>query len=58
MMRLPTDYLRMAAIVLICGGLAACVGKPIDPDQIGQADEIPPGPGLISGEKGQFEVTF
>ena len=44
---------------LLALALAGCSGKPLDPDQIsGQADEIPPGRGLVSGDKGAFEAGF
>ncbi len=31
---------------------------PIDPGQIDEPDEIPPGPGLFSGEDGVFDFNF
>jgi len=58
MMTLASALTRLAVLVLISFGIAACTGKPIDPDKISQADEIPPGPGIFTGDEGQFEITF
>ncbi len=42
------------AIILVCTLLAACAeGKPFDPPQAG---EILPGPGLFTGENGEFRL--
>ncbi len=50
-----TEILRwLKAIILVCTLLAACAeGKPFDPPQAG---EIPPGPGLFTGEDGEFRL--
>jgi len=50
-------------ILMICVlallGLQACgPGGPIDPEQIGAADEIPPGAGLITGSDGAVVLNF
>ena len=37
--------------------LSAC-GKPVDPATIGGVDEIPPGPGLLTGPSGELSHTF
>jgi hypothetical protein len=43
------------AVVLAVIGLAACGGKPLHPSKwFDPVDEIPPGPGLFSGEDGEF----
>ena len=47
--------MRSIATLLLVGFLAACGGEPIDPDEIGIVDEIPPGPGALTGETGAFE---
>ena len=42
------------AFVLACALLGACAkGEPFDPPRAG---EIPDGPGLISGEDGEFKL--
>ena len=42
--------LAVLAVVLLAG--CAETRKPIDPDMIGEYDEIPPGPGLLTGKEG------
>lgn len=46
--RLVGAALLLAALV----GLAACGGRPLAENEVEEPDEIPPGPGLISGEDG------
>jgi hypothetical protein len=42
-------------ILLAALGLAACGGKPLHPSKYKEpAGEIPPGPGLLTGEDGAF----
>ena len=45
---------RWLALVLLPGMLAACSG--VEPFAYTEVHEIPPGPGLISGETGEFEL--
>jgi len=45
--------MRIAAAVLVIALLAAC-GTPRERHPVG---EIPSGPGLLTGEKGAFEIT-
>lgn len=46
--------MRRWLILLLGGiGLAACAAEPFDYTPV---DEIPPGPGLLSGEEGEFVV--
>jgi hypothetical protein len=50
----------VAAILLLAAALtlAACGGKPLHTSKWQDpADEIPPGPGLFSGEDGEFTVV-
>lgn len=35
--------------------LAAC-GRPVDPDEISEPDEIPPGRGVFTGDDGEFST--
>lgn len=55
--KLPAPRRMMAAIIgaaALSGMLAACSGvKPFDYTAV---HEIPPGPGLISGDDGEFEL--
>ncbi len=45
------------AIVLTVLGLAACGDKPLHPSKwVNPVDEIPPGPGLFSGDDGEFVI--
>lgn len=44
---------HLIAMTLLAGMLAACAAEPFE---YTPADEIPPGPGLISGETGEFEL--
>jgi hypothetical protein len=51
--------MKIAAILLVAAMLAvsACGGKPLHTSKWQDgADEIPPGPGLFSGEDGEFIV--
>jgi hypothetical protein len=43
---------RLLAVAVLAAGLAACSG--MQPYNFTAVDEIPPGPGLISGEDGEF----
>jgi hypothetical protein len=46
--------MRRWLILLLGGiGLTACAAEPFDYTPV---DEIPPGPGLLSGEEGEFVV--
>ncbi len=45
---------RRLAIAIVAGGLAACSG--VEPMRYTPIDEIPPGPGLFSGEDGVFTL--
>jgi len=47
-----TRWRTCAAVVLVAGFLAAC-GTPRERSVVG---EIPPGPGLLTGEKGAFVI--
>ncbi len=48
----------LTSLMLIAAlALAAC-GRPVDPATIGGADEIPPGPGLLTGPSGELTHTF
>ncbi len=40
--------LLLAALI----GLAACGGRPLAENEVEESGEIPPGPGLVSGEDG------
>ena len=44
---------RLCAFGLTCLLIAGCAGKPFEPTKI---DEIPPGPGLLSGDDGEFVI--
>ncbi len=46
--RLIAPALLLAALI----GLAACGGRPLAENEIEEPGEIPPGPGLVSGEDG------
>jgi hypothetical protein len=46
--------MRRWLILLLAGiGLTACAAEPFDYTPV---DEIPPGPGLLSGEEGEFVI--
>lgn len=45
---------HLLAIAALAGVLAACSG--VQPFDYTEGHEIPPGPGLISGETGEFEL--
>ncbi len=46
---------RVLAVVFALTGLTACVQEqPIDRAEIGTPGELNPGPGLLSGEDGEF----
>lgn len=49
----PDRLQRLVAVTLLTGMLAACSAEPFE---YTAAHEIPPGPGLISGETGEFEL--
>ena len=40
-------------VVLTAAGLVACGGQPF---QVTPVDEVPKGPGLLSGEDGEFTI--
>lgn len=46
----PAPVLIVVLAALI--GLAACGGRPLAEHEMEDANEIPPGPGLVSGEDG------
>lgn len=50
----PKPMRRLFALVVLTGTLAACSG--VKPFAYTEVHEIPPGPGLISGETGEFEL--
>jgi len=45
---------RLIAVAALAAGLAACANA--QPYKFTAIDEIPPGPGLFSGEDGEFVV--
>ncbi len=49
---------RLTALTLLTLLTLAACGRPVDPATIGGADQIPPGPGLLTGEKGVLSHTF
>ncbi len=52
-----TRMAKLLALALLAVGLAACsVGEPLDQATLEESDEIPPGPGLFSGEDGEFVI--
>lgn len=52
-MKAPTIAALFAVLLLA----AACVGKPLESSKWQDtADEIPPGPGLFTGEDGEFVI--
>jgi|TARA_B100000315_G_scaffold232681_1_gene245114 hypothetical protein len=56
---LDGGIVKLAAILLVAATLAisACGGKPLHTSKWqDSADEIPPGPGLFSGEDGEFVI--
>lgn len=48
------DLLRMAVLAAVLGLAAACAQ--VTPVAYTETDEIPPGPGLLSGEDGEFTL--
>lgn len=50
----PGRIRRLFALTLLAGTLAACSG--VQPFEYTEVHEIPPGPGLVSGEIGEFEL--
>ncbi len=50
----PSGRLCLLFVALLSGTLAACSG--VQPFEYTAVHEIPPGPGLISGEAGEFEL--
>ena len=51
------NLLRLVGVTAILA-LAACgTGEPIDPDMISKPDEMQPGPGVFSGEDGEFVLN-
>ena len=53
------EYVKFAAILLVAAtlSLSACGGKPLHTSKWqSTGDEIPPGPGLFSGEDGEFTI--
>ncbi len=59
-MRLTTTQISSVAAMLLLAaalGLTACGGKPLHTSKWqGAADDAPPGPGLFSGEDGEFVI--
>lgn len=45
---------RLVLVTILTGFLAGCAG--VEPFEYTEVHEIPPGPGLISGEAGEFEL--
>lgn len=52
-MRLIVTMRGLTAAMLLLALLACAGGEPLEPTR---ADEIPPGPGLFSGEDGEFVI--
>jgi len=50
----PTRKARWLAVALLAGMLGAC--SDMQPFAYTEVHEIPPGPGLISGEAGEFVI--
>lgn len=50
----PGRIRRFLALAVLTGTLAACSG--VQPFEYTEVHEIPPGPGLFSGETGEFEL--
>lgn len=50
----PGRIRDLLALAMLAGVLAACSG--VQPFEYTEGHEIPPGPGLISGEVGEFEL--
>lgn len=46
--------LRRLAVGALLAALSACAGKPLEPTKV--VDEIPEGPGVFSGEDGEFVI--
>ncbi|MDH3231373.1 MAG: hypothetical protein OEN55_16400 [Alphaproteobacteria bacterium] len=44
----------LLALAVLAAGLVACSG--VEPFANTESHEIPPGPGLLSGEDGEFEL--
>lgn len=49
---------KWAVFALLLTVTVAACGRPVDPATIGGVDQIPPGPGLLTGEKGELSHTF
>jgi hypothetical protein len=55
-MRYTTLSLLAAACLALLGGCADLKVEPSDSYQFSRADEIPPGPGIFTGEKGEWVI--
>lgn len=53
-----SNALRLTVVMALLGVSACGTSEPIDPDEIGRADEIPPGPGAATGEDGALIWEF
>lgn len=53
-------YTTMSLVAALClallGGCADLEIEPADSYQFSRADEIPPGPGMLTGEKGEWVI--
>ncbi len=53
----PRPYRLLIPLALgLLAGACSQYAKPLDPADIASPDEIPPGPGLLSGEDGEFST--
>ncbi|WP_158070129.1 hypothetical protein [Motiliproteus sp. MSK22-1] len=49
---------RMTMLLVLLFFLLACASPGEVPDTAPPGDEIPEGPGILTGEKGAWEITF
>lgn len=50
----PYRIRRLLALALLVGSLGACSG--VEPFEYTEGHEIQPGPGLFSGETGEYKI--
>jgi len=50
--------LRATCFMTVAFLLAACSGDPIDPASISRPDEVQAGPGLLTGEAGEYALQL
>ena len=53
---ITTASLFAAACLIFLSGCADLKVEPSDSYQFSRADEIPPGPGMVTGEKGEWVI--